>query len=125
MKHIYKFSELTKQDTRIAGGKGRFFGEMLTANIPVPNGFVVAADTFDYFIKETDLIQEITTILGTVDHKIIHTVDGASEKIQNLIMCATMPQVIADEILQQYDDYNMEYVAVRSSATAEDGADHA
>ncbi len=125
MKYTQKFSDLTKKDAHIAGGKGASLGEMLAANIPVPDGFVVTADTFDYFIKETDLIQEIEAVLNTVDHKVIHTVDSASEKIQSLIMRATMPQAIADEVLEQYGNYKMEYVAVRSSATAEDGADHA
>ena len=86
---------------------------------------MVTADTFDHFIKETDLIQEIQAVLDTVDTKAIHTVENASEKIQALIKHATMPQDIADEVLDRYKNHNMKYVAVRSSATAEDGAEHA
>ena len=125
MNYTRPFNTLSKNDAHIAGGKGASLGEMLQNNIPVPDGYVITADTFDYFIKETDLIQEIDAILDTVDTQAIHTVEHASEKIQTLIKHATMPQDIADEILEQYRAYNMEYVAVRSSATAEDGADHA
>ena len=125
MTHTKKFTTLTKTDTHIAGGKGASLGEMLNANIPVPDGYVVTADTFDYFLKETDLIQEIDAILNTVDTKAIHTVEHASEKIQAMIKSVDMPQDIATEVLSQFKDLNAEYVAVRSSATAEDGADHA
>jgi phosphoenolpyruvate synthase/pyruvate phosphate dikinase len=125
MKYTRNFNELTKNDTHVAGGKGASLGEMLQHHIPVPDGYVVTADTFDYFIKETDLIQEIDAILDTVDTKTIHTVEHASGKIQALIKHADMPKDIADEVLIQYKNHNMEYVAVRSSATAEDGADHA
>lgn len=125
MQYTRDFNQLSKNDAHIAGGKGASLGEMLQNNIPVPDGYVVTADTFDHFIKETDLIQEIDATLDTVDTKIIHTVENASETIQALIKNAHMPKDIADEILEQYKSHNMSYVAVRSSATAEDGADHA
>lgn len=125
MSHTKDFNHLSKNDANLAGGKGASLGEMLQHNIPVPDGYVVTADTFDHFIKETDLIQEIQAILDTVDTKAIHTVENASEKISELIKSASMPQGIADEILNKYQEHNMHYVAVRSSATAEDGADHA
>lgn len=116
------FPELSKHDANIAGGKGASLGEMTQAGIPVPPGFVVLADTFEKFIKETDINVEIDSILHTVDPKAMHTVDGASEKIQSLIKNATMPTDIADEILEQFEKLGAEYVAVRSSATAEDSA---
>jgi phosphoenolpyruvate synthase/pyruvate phosphate dikinase len=125
MSYTKPFKELNKSNTDIAGGKGASLGEMINSGIPVPNGFVVLADTFEEFIKETDLIQEIDAILDDVDHKAVHTVDEASEKIQGLIKNAEMPQSIADEILSSFETLNAEFVAVRSSATVEDGADHA
>lgn len=120
-----KFNQLNKHDSSIAGGKGASLGEMLNAGIPVPDGFVVLSTTFDEFIKKAGLEGEIDSILGTVDHKAVHTIDGASEKIQELIKHADMPEDIAKEIFSQFDTLGAEYVAVRSSATAEDGADHA
>jgi len=125
MSYTKLFKELNKNSAEIAGGKGASLGEMINSGIPVPDGYVVLADTFEEFIKETDLIQEIDAILDEVDHKSVHTVDEASEKIQTLIKNAEMPQSIADEILSSFETLDSEFVAVRSSATAEDGADHA
>lgn len=120
-----KFNELDKTKADIAGGKGASLGEMLNAGIPVPDGFVVLSTTFENFLHKADLIQEIDAILESVDHKAIHSIDGASEKIQELIKHAEMPSDIASEIEEQFKILDSEFVAVRSSATAEDGADHA
>ena len=125
MKYTKNFTELNKNDADIAGGKGASLGEMTQAGIPVPPGFVVLADTFDHFIKETDIVQEIDAILGTVDTHAVHTVDKASDKIQTLILNAETPKDIADEIKENFKKLDVDFVAVRSSATAEDGADHA
>jgi phosphoenolpyruvate synthase/pyruvate phosphate dikinase len=120
-----QFSKLSKKDSDIAGGKGASLGEMINAGIPVPDGFVVLATTFDEFLHKADLIQEIDAILESVDHKAVHSIDAASEKIQELIKHATMPVDIASEIESQFEKLDSDFVAVRSSATAEDGADHA
>ena len=125
MKFVTLFSSLTKKDADIAGGKGASLGEMMNAGISVPDGFVVLSSTFDDFIEQADLTAEIEAILESVDHKAIHTVDEASEKIQLLIKKTVMPKPIATEVLSSFKELESPFVAVRSSATAEDGADHA
>jgi len=120
-----KFNELDKTKSDIAGGKGASLGEMLNAGIPVPDGFVVLSSTFEDFLHKADLIQEIDAILESVDHKAVHSIDQASEKIQGLIKHAKMPNDIAKQIENDFLQLDSEFVAVRSSATAEDGADHA
>lgn len=125
MEFTKNFSALNKSSADIAGGKGASLGEMLNAGIPVPDGFVVLSSTFEHFIKQTDLVQEIDAILDSVDHKAIHTVDEASAKIRNLILSKEIPEDIKTEVLTSFDHMDTEFVAVRSSATAEDGAEHA
>ncbi len=116
------FSELSKHDAGTAGGKGASLGEMMNAGIPVPPGFVVLADAFEKFLQETDLNVEIDSILHGVDTKAMHTIEHASETIQKLILEARMPADIALEILENFQTLGTIYVAVRSSATAEDSA---
>lgn len=118
-------SNISKHDAPLVGGKGASLGEMLQSNIPVPDGYVVLSTTFDEFLHKSDLAQEIDAILESVDHKTISSVESASEKIQELIKHASMPEDIKAEIESQFSLLNSEFVAVRSSATAEDGADHA
>lgn len=122
MELIRKFEELGKNDADIAGGKGASLGEMIQAGIPVPPGFVVLSSSFEHFLKETDLNVEIDAIIDTVKHEEMHTVEHASEKIQGLILNSDMPENIQVEILSNFKKLGAKYVAVRSSATAEDSA---
>lgn len=122
MELIKSFEELGKGDTAIAGGKGASLGEMTGAGIPVPPGYVVLSGAFERFLEETDVNVEIDAILGSVNQKEMHTVEHASEKIQGLILAAKMPDDIATEVKKYFTELNTEFVAVRSSATAEDSA---
>ena len=119
---IKTFSGLGRNDAAIAGGKGASLGEMTQVGVPVPSGYVVLALAFEQFLHETDLLQEIDAILATVNHQEMHTVEHASEQIQALIMGAKMPKNIAHEIERNFELLDAEFVAVRSSATAEDSA---
>jgi pyruvate,water dikinase len=70
---------------------------MVTAGIPVPDGFVVLTEAFEKFLAETDLKQEISGELEKVEQSKIHTVEYASKKIQGLILGAVMPEDIKEE----------------------------
>lgn len=118
--YIKEFKNISKNDVAEAGGKGASLGEMTGAGIPVPPGFVVLAGAVEEFLAKADLTQEIETALDTVDHNVMHTVEGASEKIQHLILEAQMPEDIASEIKKDFEKLGTKFVAVRSSATAED-----
>lgn len=97
-------------------------GEMTNAKIPVPPGFVVLANAFDRFCEETDLDVEIEATLKKVNHKDINSVEVASETIRALIKKAKMPKDIATEIMSHFKQLKAPFVAVRSSATAEDSS---
>lgn len=117
-----KFTELSKNDTHLAGGKGASLGEMTQAGIPVPPGFVVTANSFDRFLIETDLVQEVEAQLDKVNYEDVSSVEKASKTIQDLIHDAKFPKDIEKEILSEFKKIKVAYVAVRSSATAEDSS---
>ena len=96
---VKPFHEIGKLDVSIAGGKGASLGEMTQAGIPVPPGFVILATAFERFIEKTDLVADIDASLHRVNHKRMHTVEHASEKIKSLILEEDIPQDIAQEII--------------------------
>lgn len=119
---IKNFNELLKEDFSIAGGKGASLGEMLQAGIKVPPVFVILSETFNNFLNETSLYTGIKSILDTVNHDGMHTVEHSSEKIQSLITNTSIPKELGENIFKEFEKLDSEYVAVRSSATAEDSA---
>lgn len=125
MKFIKTFKELNKKDADLAGGKGASLGEMTNAKIPVPGGFVITSKSFEFFLAENDLTAEIDSILKKVNHKEMESVERASEEIKELVLGAKLPKEMQKEIKINFLKLKAKFVAVRSSATAEDGAEHA
>lgn len=139
-KFVRWFSEITKKDIKIVGGKGANLGEMYRAGFPVPPGFVVTADAYEYFLRESGLKDKIYSLLNSLDPEDTTKLEDISKKIQEMIEKAKMPEEIEKEIIEAYEilSYNNTtsaneivsyilktsredaFVAVRSSATAED-----
>ena len=129
MEWIKFFRDIHKNSVAIAGGKGaslgemtRLFGVQAQAHNPVPPGFIVLAAAFDRFVEETHLKEEIDARLGEVNTEDTNSIDRASNVLRDVIHDTAMPKDLAEQILQAFDALEAEYVAVRSSATAEDSA---
>ena len=119
---IKNFTQISKNDALIAGGKGASLGEMIQIGINVPEGFVILSNSFDRFLKETNLKVKIDKILKTIHIKKFHTIEKASKKIQEIIFSKKIPEYIKLEILKFYKKLDCAFVAVRSSATFEDSS---
>ncbi|RLG04367.1 MAG: phosphoenolpyruvate synthase, partial [Thaumarchaeota archaeon] len=101
---------------------------MINAGIPVPPGFAVTAYAYKRFIEETGISQKIYDILDETitDPKDPKQYEEASKKIRKLIESTPIPGEIQEAIVKAYRDLSKRigqqavFVAVRSSATAED-----
>ena len=98
------FSQLTKKSVSQAGGKGASLGEMTNAKIQVPPGFVVLVDTFERFIKEAGIVDDIQAELNKVNYKDTNSIDRASNVIRDIISKSEMPKDIADSIQKSFKD---------------------
>lgn len=119
---ILPLSKISKNDVKIAGGKGASLGELIKAGFSVPPGFVILATAFERFLQETDINIEIEAALDKVNYQDINSVDQASKLIRDVIHDARMPKDLEKEILAVFDKLKVSLVAVRSSATAEDSS---
>lgn len=113
-------NKLTTKDVSRAGGKGASLGELTHAGAPVPPGFVVLAEAFEAFITETEIKAEIDAHLKKVKHKDMNSVDRASHEIRSIIKRTPVPKDIWEAITKAHTALGAKWVAVRSSATAED-----
>jgi pyruvate, water dikinase len=120
---IKKFDQITKKDVASAGGKGASLGEMTKAKMPIPPGFVLLASAFERFLEETDLMQELEASLASVNYQDVNSVDRSSATIRALIKQAKMPKDLEQDIVKAFKELGSPFVAVRSSATAEDSSD--
>jgi pyruvate,water dikinase len=128
---IIWFENLRKNDVPIVGGKNANLGEMSSAGIPVPPGFAITAYSYKKFIEETGIAAKIYEIIkdNVTNPSDPAQYEIASKKIRQLIESTPMPKEIADAVKSAYEELSRRvgakdvYVAVRSSATAEDLAD--
>ncbi|NHN57762.1 MULTISPECIES: phosphoenolpyruvate synthase [Halorussus] len=113
--------EITADDLELVGGKGASLGELTGAGLPVPSGFVVSAGTYRSFIEETGIDEELFEAVD-VDTEDSAALAEAQSRAKELVLDTEMPEEIRQEILDSYDDLEdgEAFVAVRSSATAED-----
>ena len=119
-KAVVWFNEVTKGDVPLVGGKGANLGEMTNAGIPVPPGFIVTADAYFDFLRQTKIIDRIRELLEPVDADDSKQLQQVAAQVRQLISNAAMPPEIAEQIEQAYIKMDRGLVAVRSSATAED-----
>ncbi len=127
-KMILWFDELRKDDIPLVGGKNANLGEMISAGIPVPPGFAITAYTYQQFITTTGIAERIYKIINdnVKDINDPKEYELASEQIRKLIETTAMPVDTIAAIKDSYKKLNKQigsskvFVAVRSSATAED-----
>lgn len=119
MIRIRWLKDIHAKDIGVAGGKGANLGEMYNLGFSVPNAFIVTAQAYDEFIKRTKIKNKIFAILKGLDTEDTERLQKTAKKIQNLIKKTPIPKEIAKEVFENYKKLGG-YVAVRSSATAED-----
>jgi len=125
-RYVAFIKNLSKDDLPLVGGKAANLGEMVNAGLPVPDAFVVTAEAYKEFLKRTKLKRKILQILKETDFNNPSVLEENTKKIRELVESAKMPEDIEKEIVEAYKQLSKgfgkdeEYVAVRSSATAED-----
>ncbi|HEX2949665.1 MAG TPA: phosphoenolpyruvate synthase [Armatimonadota bacterium] len=118
------FDSLDKSSGNIAGGKGANLAELVKAGLPVPPGFVVTPQAFRTFLDYHHLSESITQRINQVDINNTADLQKTAESIQQQVRGLDIPPEITDSISQAYKQLGQEkrspFVAVRSSAIAED-----
>jgi pyruvate, water dikinase len=128
-KYVISFKNVRMEDVARVGGKNASLGEMIYHLVPkgvnIPGGFIVTAEGYRHFIKETGLEKIIREKLSGLDTTNLKNLYSRGESIRETIKSKDFPEDLNQEIISFYKEMESEYgknvdVAVRSSATAED-----
>ena len=126
--YVLWFDELQREDVNLVGGKSSSLGELTSStNVPVPYGFATTAHGYREFMKATGLEDKIRAELDALDDvENSALLREVCAKIRRMICQEEMPKELADAIRHAYEELGKKvneenpFVAVRSSATAED-----
>ena len=121
---LRSFDQLSRADVAFAGGKGANLGELTSAGLPVPPGFVVGAPAYALLCDTGGLRHRLEELLGSVDVDDGQALRDAAAEARAMVEHEPMPDEVRYAIEEAYEklceggaDIS---VAVRSSATAED-----
>ncbi len=122
------FDQLERKDVAIAGGKSSSLGEMTShVQVPVPYGFATTAYAYRYFFEKTGLDQEIKDLVAELtDVENSALLRDVCKRMRDAILAKEMPEDLQQQIAEAYEELGRRvgqdapFVAVRSSATAED-----
>lgn len=123
---VAAFAELSLADSEEAGGKGANLGEMVSARLPVPPGFVLLRDGYRDSMRAAGVDAQLAALhrdaLAAASEP--DRLDDLSRRLQDIVSGAGVADDVRAEILTAYHRLGAaEVVAVRSSATGEDGRD--
>jgi pyruvate, water dikinase len=128
--YVRDISTLGLADADQAGGKGANLGEMVTAGLPVPPAFVVLRDGYRDSMRAGGVDDELSALhaeaLATADDSA--RLDELCHRMQGLVGKAGLADGVREQLLDAYRRLGTAtrvdpVVAVRSSATGEDGRD--
>ncbi len=122
------FEQLEREDVAIVGGKSSSLGEMTAkVDVPVPYGFATTAYAYRYFFEKSGLEEEVRNLVAELtDVENSALLRDVCARIRKAILDKEMPEDLQQAIAEAYEELGRKmgidqpYVAVRSSATAED-----
>ena len=113
--------EIIRKDAKEnVGGKGANLGELISAGFLVPPGFCVNTAAYRRTVAEAGLTEAIDEALRDVRTDDPDSADVTSRRIATLFENLSLPDHLAEAILDAYRTLGASPVAVRSSATTED-----
>jgi pyruvate,water dikinase len=126
-KYLLNFAELDCKNVELTGGKGASLAHLTQSGIPVPLGFVITTIAFEEFIKTSGLDISIESLLNNAkeNYQNQEKLENISQEISDLILNQQLGINLQLQIKNQFKNLDSTWVAVRSSATSEDGAESA
>ena len=117
---ILPLSKIKLDDISHVGTKAYNQARLKRSGVPIPDGFVISANTYVKFITGTSLKNKILNELSGLDISDTKKLFEASEKIKTAFLSSELPEILKSAIKKQYVELCGEFhkdVAVRSSVT--------
>ncbi|HTZ15823.1 MAG TPA: phosphoenolpyruvate synthase [Mycobacterium sp.] len=124
--YVRDIASLRITDAEDAGGKGANLGELVAAGLPVPGGFVLMRASYFDSMQAGGVASELTALhregLTCVNNG--ERLNELCHRMRGLVAKAGVEDSVRDQVLAAYRRLGANVVvAVRSSATGEDGRD--
>jgi pyruvate,water dikinase len=126
MTYVRDLAEIRLSDDETVGGKGANLGELISAGFTVPGGFVISRDGYWAALEHAGVRAELADLHAKAVANVDDTtaLSEACDRMRDLVRLAGLTGDLRDEIAAAYHGMGGSTpVAIRSSATGEDGAE--
>lgn len=117
---LRKFSDdIDRLKPSVVGGKASSLVDLYQKGFPVPNGFIITTEAFESFLRSLSNVNDqdiLAQIIESSDYFKTNMLE-----ISQKIIASEIPPELAEGIYSSFASLNTVSVAVRSSATSEDG----
>ena len=123
MNFVKNFSEISRSDFELAGGKAANLGELSQASLNVPPGFCVGSNALFYLLNNKGLGDKISSIAQSFNYEEFEDIEEKTANIRDMIENTPFPDDLTAEIRSALKDLtrdNETFVAVRSSVSVKD-----
>jgi pyruvate, water dikinase len=126
--HVVPLQDCSRDDVALVGGKAASLGTLMQAGFPVPAGYAVTTRAFTESLAD-GVADRLAAELLEVDCSDVDGLDACAARLRALVETTPLPQDVSEAIRSAYRELCAAEgcedvpVAVRSSATAEDGAE--
>lgn len=114
------FTDISTDDVKKIGNKAANLSLLMAKAFSVPEGYVIKTSAYTLFLMRNKLDNIIQDSLNKIKDNDYNSIEVAAKSIKNAIEGSPLPIELTNEISAKYPHYDSYYVAVRSSATAED-----
>lgn len=116
-----RLNRVTMEHLAECGGKAARLGEAMRLGCPVPDGVVLFTELYRRYMREGGLQGEIASILASMQPTAMHHFHAVEWAIRSAFAVRRLPDDMRAEIVEAWQSIGGGPVAVRSSATREDG----
>ncbi len=103
MPYVLALDEVNKEN-KITGHKAAVLGELLRSGFPVPPGFVITTEAFEFFLRFNKLEERIPQILQNLDFENLEQLKQKSKEIEDLIVNSDITDSIRRPVKDFYEN---------------------
>ena len=123
---VLTFDQLDPDSHQLVGGKAFTLGtNRKNLGLPVPRGFVITANSYNYFLETNNLRERIDGELARLDINSANSLEKTSKVLVERILSGQVPTAVEEEITAALKEIRKDQqgklgLSVRSSAVGED-----
>ncbi|MBS3795997.1 MAG: PEP/pyruvate-binding domain-containing protein, partial [Candidatus Thorarchaeota archaeon] len=118
--YVMDLADASLKQRDLIGSKAAHLGELSNQEYRVPKGFILTTAAYEFVLESENLGDRIAKLLDQANFDDAESLERTSELICEEISEAHLENKIFALISEKYQEMNLDSVAIRSSATAED-----